>query len=355
MVKKIVIVALLLLSAFAIINRERIMGFFGEDTRSINKSEVKLLFREDPSLDTLVEVLIEKGVIASDEDFRKYIEENTIDTSNFAAGKYLILSQTQLEDLVTGFLKNEEGNGNAEVKVNVVFNRCKTIEDIGANISQCILADSTAIVDFIKSPETLKKYGFSIQQMPAMFLPKTYELYFDTDAEAFVEFMAAEFKAFWTEERLQKMSNVGLRSQSQVTTVASIVFAEQAKMEEEWPIIARLYLNRVNKGMRLESDPTFKFCWGDELDGVERLLNKHKAIDCPYNTYLYDGLPPGPICIPPAEVIDAVLNPADVNYLFMCGKPGGQGHNFAVTNAGHEKNVAVYRKWLKKYLEDKEN
>ena len=127
------------------------MSLFGEDTRTINKSEVKLLFREDPTLDALVNVLLENGVIASDKNFREYIVENDIDASNFAAGKYLIFSQTQLDDLITGFLKNEEGNGNAEVKVNVVFNRCKTIEDIGANISQCILADSASIVDFIKS------------------------------------------------------------------------------------------------------------------------------------------------------------------------------------------------------------
>lgn len=126
-------------------------------------------------------------------------------------------------------------------------------------------------------------------------------------------------------------------------------------MEEEWPIIAGLYLNRYKKGMKLESDPTFKFCWGSELDGVERLLNRHKKIDCPYNTYLYSGLPPGPICIPPGEVIDAVLNPAQTDYLFMCGKPGGQGHNFAVTNREHEKNVAVYRKWLRAYLAEKNN
>jgi UPF0755 protein len=137
--------------------------------------------------------------------------------------------------------------------------------------------------------------------------------------------------------------------------VASIVYSEQSRDTEEWPIIAKLYLNRLNIGMKLQSDPTFKYCWGDELDGVERLLNKHKNIDCPYNTYLYSGLPPGPICVPPAEVVDAVLNPADVNYLFMCGKPGGQGHNFAVSNSQHERNAAVYRKWLKEYLANKEN
>jgi UPF0755 protein len=149
------------------------------------------------------------------------------------------------------------------------------------------------------------------------------------------------------------MKSIGLSSPSQVVTIASIVYSEQSKMEEEWPIISKLYLNRIDKGMRLESDPTFKFCWGDKLEGVERLLNKHKEIDCPYNTYRYKGVPPGPICVVPRKVIDAVLNPANVNYIFMCGKPGGGGHNFAVTNIEHNKNVAMYRVWLKKYLAKK--
>ena len=355
MVKKIAFVFLLAFIALAIFNWDRIMSLLESDTRTVNKTEVKLLFREDPSLDELISKLIEEGVIESDEHIQKFIAENNVDTSNFAAGKYIILSQTQLANLVNGFLKDENGNGAAEVKVNVVFNRCKTIEDIGSNIGKCILADSASIVDHIYDSETLDKYNFSKTQVPALFLPATYEMYFDTDAEEFVEIMAEKFKAFWNADRKQKIQDIGLSYPSQVVTVASIVFAEQAKMSEEWPTIARLYLNRLNKGMLLQSDPTFKYCWGDELDGVERLLNKHKAIDCPYNTYLYSGLPPGPICIPPAEVIDAVLNPAEVDYIFMCGKPGGQGHNFAVTNAEHERNAAAYRKWLKKYLEEKNN
>jgi UPF0755 protein len=306
-------------------------------------------------LDELIEVLISEGIIEDDKNFREYISDNELSENDFAAGKYAILSGTQLHDLVNGFIKNAEGNGNAEIKVNVVFNRCRTIEDVGMNISKCILADSARIVDHIYSEQTLQKYDFTKEQIPALFLPKTYQLYFDTDAEEFVSFMADEFKEFWTDERSGKINAIGLKYPSQVVTIASIVYSEQSRMSEEWPIIAGLYLNRYRKGMKLESDPTFKFCWGDELDGVERLLNKHKNIDCPYNTYLYNGLPPGPICIPPAEVIEAVLNAKETDYLFMCGKPGGQGHNFAVTNRQHEQNVAVYRKWLRKYLADKNN
>ena len=99
--------------------------------------------------------------------------------------------------------------------------------------------------------------------------------------------------------------------------------------------------------MKLQSDPTFKFCWGRKLDGVQRLLNKHRDVDCDYNTYLHEGLPPGPIFITPAKVIDAVLSPANTNYIFMCAKPDySGGHNFTASGREHENNAAVYRRWL---------
>ena len=353
MVKKIVLLALVAISAFSIYNRERITRFFSEDTRTINSSEVKLLFREDPTIESLTTELIQRGVILDASQFNEYVAANNIDASQFAAGKYIILSKTQLAALVNGFLKGANGHGNAELKVSVDFNRCKGIGDIASSISKCIVADSTSISSYLLDPKTQFMYGFTAEQMPALFLPERYKMYFDTDAKGFTRFMADEFNAFWNEERRMKMKSVGLNTPSQVATIASIVYSEQSRMESEWPVIAKLYLNRIKKGMRLESDPTFKFCWGDKLKGVERLLDKHKEIDCPYNTYKYGGIPPGPICVVPRKVIDAVLNPANVNYIFMCGKPGGGGHNFAVTNRKHEQNADLYRRWLKKYLAEK--
>ena len=353
MVKRTVIIGVLGLGLLlGFLFRNDIRAWLSEP-RSLNSVEVKLLLREDPTFTELLLELQSSKVIDDIQVLRDLAEEQKMDTNTFAAGKYIILSGTKLSTLLEGFIKDENGNGKAEVKVNVVFNRCRTIEDIGANISKCILADSASIVDWIYSAETLNKYHFTKSQVPALFLPGDYEMYFDTDAETFVAFMAEQFKAFWNEERTAKIKALGLDYPSQVATLASIVYSEQSKMEEEWPVIARLYLNRLNKGMLLQSDPTFKFCWGSELDGVERLLNSHKQIDCPYNTYIYAGLPPGPICITPARVMDAVLAPSANNYLFMCGKPGGSGHNFAVTLADHDKNVSAYRKWLKEYLENK--
>ena len=350
--KGIIVILVAVLGVGAYLGRHKIKSFFSETTRTINNGEVKLLFREDPSAKVLASTLVEKGVLSSEKEFFEVVAENSIDTTSFAAGKYIVLSGTTHFNLVDGFVKGENGQGKAEKKVRVLFNRCEVIADIGSNISKCILADSASLVDYILDENTLKKYDFTAEQVPALFIPKEYEMYFDTDAEEFVALMAAEFRAYWTAERRQKLKNIGLTSPSQAVTLASIVYSEQSRVPEEWPIIAKLYLNRIEQGIPLQADPTFKFCWPDRLKGVERLLDVHRDKDCPYNTYIYRGIPPGPICLPPYKVVDAVLNPADVSYIFLCGDGTGH-HNFATTNAEHNKNVAAYRIWLKEYLKNK--
>lgn len=136
-------------------------------------------------------------------------------------------------------------------------------------------------------------------------------------------------------------------SQSKVVTLASIVYAEQSIAKDEWPRIAGLYINRLQTGQKLQSDPTFKFCWGRDLINQQRLYNKHREIDCAYKTYMYYGLPPGPINIPPSGVIDAVLNYEKNDYIFMCAQANNSGkHNFAVTYAEHQKNAAAFQKWM---------
>ena len=350
--KGILVILIGLIGVAGYLGRHKIKALFSETTRTINGTEVKLLFREDPSATELSTRLVDEGILSSKKEFFKVVEDNKIDTNSFAAGKYIILTGTTHFNLVDGFVKGENGHGKAEKKVRVLFNRCEVIEDIGSNISKCIRADSASLVDYILDEKTLQKYDFTAEQVPALFIPKEYEMYFDTDAEEFVEQMAAEFREFWTAERRQKLKDVGLTAPSQAVTLASIVYLEQSRVPEEWPIIAKLYLNRIEQGIPLQADPTFKFCWPDRLKGVEHLLNVHRDKDCPYNTYIYKGIPPGPICLPPYKVVDAVLNPADVSYIFLCGDGTGR-HNFATTNAEHNKNVAAYRKWLKEYLKNK--
>lgn len=348
MLKRIVVFGLLIVGvALAYLKRNEIKALLFGNSRTINKTEVKLLIKEDLNAEELTTLLLENGVLEDKKAFLKEVEKQNLTNQTFDAGKYVILSGTFVKDLVEGFSIGENGHGRAEVKVNVLFNRSKTIEDIGMNISQCIEADSASIVDYITAPSTLEKYHFSREQIPALFIPDQYELYYDTNAEEFVAFMAEEFKKFWTEERKEKMKAIGLTSPSQVATLTSIVYSEQGKVAAEWPIIARLYLNRIAKGMKLQSDPTFKFCWGDQLKDTERLLAIHRDIDCEYNTYKINGLPPGPICLVPQKAIDAVLNPDKNDYLFMCAKPDYSGeHNFTHSGDVHVNNARIYQRWL---------
>lgn len=335
--------------ALGYMNRSELKRLIFGIQRTINTSEVTILLKEDISTDSLANLFIDKKVLHSKKHFLNHLEKLNLFNETVDAGKYVILSGTKLSDLAMAFARNSEGHGSGESKVKIVFNRCRSIEDIGMNISKCILADSASLVNFISAPSTLKKYGFTLQQMPAMFLPDEYEMYFDTDAETFVAKMAEEFRSFWDDTRKSKMKSIGLSSPSQVSTLASIVYSEQGKIAAEWPIIARLYLNRLNKGMKLQSDPTFKFCWGSSLNGVQRLTGKHRSIECEYNTYHIQGLPPGPICIVPKKVIDAVLTPDANNYLFMCAKPDYSGeHDFTHSDIVHVRNAAIYHRWLSK-------
>lgn len=347
MVKRIGILVFLLALVLAVVNYELIVGMFF-DAKSINEAEVKVLLREDPTIDELVEVLHAKKIIADVEEVKELAAELGLKDDALEGGKYIIAPGTDLKDVLLAFKRGENGRGKGEVSVNVFFNNCRDLNDVSKNVSVCIAADSASLYDFMVDASTLSKYGFTAEQMPALILPKQYEMEFDTNAEDFVSFMAAQFRDFWTDERKQKLRNIGLSSPSQAVTVASIVYSEQGRIQDEWSTIAGLYLNRVNKGIPLQSDPTFKFCWGHELDNVQILTAKHRSIECDYNTYKIKGLPPGPICITPAKVVDAVLNRADVDYIYMCAKPDYSGrHNFAVSDTEHIKNARAYQKWIR--------
>ena len=314
---------------------------------SVNELEQTFFIETPLQLDELAEKLKNEGLIDDTEAFIKVGQFKGITELNIALGKYVILPSTQYRTLLNGFKLNSAGNGNAEVEVEVTFNNCRDLHELAGKVSSALLIDSTEMAEILYDPKIIKKYGFTAQQFPAMFLPNTYRMYYDTDGEEFLDRMAQEFKNFWTDDRMAKLSAVGLNSPSQAVTLASIVYSEQSRHSDEWPIIAGLYLNRLNKGIKLQSDPTFKFCWGRELDNVQRLLNVHREVDCSYNTYKITGLPPGPICIPPAGVVDAVLNRADVDYIFMCAKPDYSGkHNFAVSGDDHARNAKIFQKWL---------
>ena len=337
------VVGIILLIVFS----SKISLFLDGRKSTLNSETKEFFFNSKVGAEGLADQLVKENLIDNKEALLSVADYKKLDAKKLASGKYIIEAGTSFRALLNGFTLNSNGNGNAEVEVDVTFNNCKDIYQLAGKVSSCLMLDSTALVGLIENGSTLEKYDFTLAQIPSLFLPNTYKMYYDTDEEQFVSRMAKEFKNFWTPERMAKIKKIGLNSPSQVVTLASIVYSEQSQNPEEWPIIAGLYLNRVNQGIKLQSDPTFKFCWGDQLVGVQRLLNIHREIDCPYNTYRISGLPPGPICIPATAVVDAVLNRAEVDYIFMCAKPDYSGkHNFAVSGSDHTKNATIFQNWL---------
>jgi UPF0755 protein len=179
----------------------------------------------------------------------------------------------------------------------------------------------------------------------SLFVPETYEFYWTTSAESFMERMAKEYKKFWNDERKAKAKEIGL-SQTEVVTLASIVQEEQSRFDEEKPVIAGVYMNRLKEHMPLQSDPTIRFALGDFT--VNRVLSEDLRTPSLYNTYLHTGLPPGPICFPEPSSVDAVLNYKKHHYIYMCAEFGTGHHHFAETFEQHKINAQRYRDALDK-------
>ena len=213
---------------------------------------------------------------------------------------------------------------------------------IAQRISSQMMLDSASVADALNDEVFLAGYGFTPENVFAMILPDTYEMYWTATVEEIFDRFKKEYDAFWTEERLAKAKAQGL-SQMEVSIMASIVSGETLK-SFEYPVIAGVYLNRYRKGIKLQADPTVCFCFNYELD---RVLKKHLTVDSPYNTYKYAGLPPAPINVPPKACIDAVLNPEKHSYIFFCASPAFDGtHRFAVSYSEHMKNARAFQREL---------
>ena len=213
---------------------------------------------------------------------------------------------------------------------------------IAKKISTQMMVDSASVAQALDSAEFLKGYGFTPENVFAMILPDTYQMYWTASVEDIFDRLKKEYDAFWTEDRLAKAQAQGL-SKMQVSIMASIVSGETLK-EFEYPVIAGVYLNRYKKKMKLQADPTIAFCFDYTLD---RILKKHLTVDSPYNTYKHVGLPPAPINVPPKACLDAVLNPAKHGYIFFCASEEFDGtHRFAVTYSEHLKNARKFQRAL---------
>jgi UPF0755 protein len=230
-----------------------------------------------------------------------------------------------------------------QTPVRVTFNTIRTKEDLAEKISANLEVSKEQFLELLQDSVYIRKFGFEEETIMSLFIPNTYEFWWDTSAEELFERMHKEYQSFWTEARSQKAQDLGL-SKEEVSTLASIVQAESQKSDER-PKIAGVYLNRLRIGMPLQADPTLVFAAGDF--SIKRLTAKQMAIDSPYNTYKYAGLPPGPINLPDINSLDAVLNYEKHSYLYFCAKEDFSGyHSFAVGYNEHLNNARRYQRAL---------
>ena len=225
----------------------------------------------------------------------------------------------------------------------ITFSYGRLVEDIAAPITKNIAITPTQFLQAVENYSQSNSGGFTKESIIGMFIPNTYQVYYTVTAEKLLEKLNNEYNRFWNAERKSKAKALGL-TPKEVSVLASIVQAESVKADES-KIIAGLYYNRLQRGIPLQADPTLVFASGDFT--IKRVLNLHKEIDSPYNTYKYKGLPPGPINMPSIQSIDAVLNYKKHNYIYMCAKEDFSGyHNFTSNLTQHNVNAKKYQRAL---------
>jgi len=230
-----------------------------------------------------------------------------------------------------------------QTPVRLTFNNARRIEKLAAKLTANIALDSATLLPYLTSDSIARSYGFDSLNFISMFLPNTYQVYWTISANELLDRMKTEYENFWSEERRAKAAKAGLTAK-EVSTLASIVDWETNVMEET-PSIAGVYINRLKRGIPLQADPTLVFALNDFT--IRRVLNRHKAIDSPYNTYKYKGLPPGPVMLPSITAIEGVLNYKEHKYLYFCANPDFSGtHLFARTLTEHNRNAAGFQRAL---------
>lgn len=331
-------IALLGLVAMAFVSYKIYDLVFAPNTE-FDEDQVAVFIRSDDEyadvrkqLDTLLKNIEEFDMVAQKKGY----------ASNIRAGKYILRKGMNNNEIVNALRR---GN----VPVSVTYNNQERLEDLAGRISRQIEADSVSLLKAMKDTAFLQDNDLDLQNALGMYIPNKYEFFWNTSAEGFRERMLTEYKRFWNEERLAKAEAIGLTPQ-EVTVIASIVQKETAKVSER-PKVAGVYMNRINNGWKLDADPTVIYAIKNKNQNfdtiIKRVLYKDLTLDSPYNTYLYGGLPPGPIFMPDISSIDAVLNYEKHDYFFFVADVENFGyHKFAETLAQHNRNKQEYVRWI---------
>lgn len=293
-----------------------------------------LFIKTGSDYNDLLENITNSGLLINRKTFRWVADKKNLQ-AHVNAGRYEIkhgMSNNQLVDML---------RSGRQKPLNVTFNNIRTVSQLAGVVGRQIEADSLSLLRLLKSQELVKKYGFNTETIRCMFIPNTYQFYWNTTAEGFLERMNKEYRTFWNDSRLKSAEKKKLNP-AEVSILASIVEKETNKNDEK-PRIAGVYLNRLHDNWLLQADPTLVYASGDF--GLRRVLNIHKEIDSPYNTYKYTGLPPGPICIPSINSLESVLNAENHDYYFFVARPDDSGyHNFSKSLRQHNAFVNQYRR-----------
>ena len=301
----------------------------------INQPEKIIIIKDEIEFDDLRNQLIEDTLLNDVISFSVLSKLMEYD-KNIKVGAYKVDMNMSNYDMISML---RSGN---QTPINITFSYARKIDDLAEKITDKLKISSEELKAYLY--ENLDKYqGFNELDIISIFLPDTYEVYWNISPKNLVDRMYSEYKKFWNSNRIAKLNKINL-NQKESIVLASIV-ASETRMIDEADRIAGVYMNRLNKNMRLQADPTLVFAANDFT--IRRVLNKHKKIKSPYNTYLNKGLPPGPIRLTPKNYIDAVLNYEKHNYIFFCAKEDFSGyHSFATNLRDHNRNARKFQRAL---------
>ena len=299
----------------------------------VGEEGIEIIIPLDAEYEDVKDILRTVNLVVNEKSF-DILSKRKKYPGNIKPGRYIITEQMSYNDIL-----NLLRAGN-QTPVKLTFNNIRTLADLASRISVQLAIDSTEFLGFLENEKNYAADGFTRETIMAVFLPDTYEMYWTASAEDIYARMLKEFKDFWSGDRLSKARALGL-TPVEVSTLASIV-DDEVLMEDEKPKIAGVYLNRLKINMPLQACPTIKFALNDF--SIRRVLNEHLTVDSPYNTYMYRGLPPGPVQCATKSGINAVLNAEDHDFLYFVAKYDFSGyHHFSRTLSEHNAYARKYQ------------
>lgn len=308
--------------------------WFMPNVRIPGQSEASLYIRTNSTFDQVKSSLYSEGFIHNHWTF-EWLAGKKHYPGQVKAGRYILRSGMNNNELINML------RAGLQTPVQVILNNIRLKKDLAGKVSRQLEADSLAVLQLLSDSVFLLKYGLAPETSLTMFIPNTYEFYWNTDAVAFFERMDKEYQKFWNAERDKKRIRTGMTRQ-EVSILASIVEKETLKNDEK-ARMAGVYMNRLRDKWKLQADPTVVYVVGDYK--MTRVLTRHTRVDSRYNTYLYEGLPPGPICVPSIASIDAVLDYEEHGYYYFCAREDFSGyHSYARTYNQHLVNARKYQR-----------